>query len=196
MQRYLQDYLPDEVKHLSERKWRHLHQTVSNEQQYYTDSDEEPTIIGEEEDESDWDSDGPEIMSTLEMETLPSIKLRGRFTYYNIRIDRFQRRQVTHQWTSYKKRNLSSYNPSSLIGKCLSDFHIKYCRQYRKAFREVLSFECFTRAMIGGVLYRAIPNWYGKEWYDWAMVKFPQLNASRNRKVGAADGYQFNGEIL
>jgi hypothetical protein len=186
MQRYLQDYLPDEVKHLSERKSRHVHQTVSNEEQYYTDSDEEPTTIGEDDDESDCDSYGPEIMSTLEMETLPSIKLRlrGRFTY-NIRIDRFQRRHITHQWTSYKKRNLSAYNPSSLIGKCLSDYHIKYCRQYRKAFREVLSFECFTRATIGGVLYRAIPNWYGKEWYDWAVVKFPQLNASRNRKVGA-----------
>ena len=130
MQRHLQDYLPDAVKHLSERKSRHVHQSVSNEEQYYTDSDEESVTNS---DESSCDSYHPENMSTLDMDTLPSIKLRGRFTC-NIRIDRMKRRHVTHQWASYKKRNLTSYNPSSLIGKCLSDFHIKYCSQYRKAF--------------------------------------------------------------
>jgi hypothetical protein len=192
MQRHLQDYLPDAVKHLSERKSRHVHQTVSNEEQYYTDSDEESVTNS---DESSCDSYHPENMSTLDMDTLPSIKLRGRFTC-NIRIDRMKRRHVTHQWTSYKKRNLRFYNPSSLIGKCLSDFHIKYCSQYRKAFREVLSFECFTRATIDGVLYRAIPNWYGKAWYDWAVVKFPKMNASRNRKVGPADKVQCIGRII
>jgi hypothetical protein len=34
-----------------------------------------------------------------------------------------------------------------------------------------------------GVSYRAIPNWKGNEWYDWALVKFPKTPASSIRNV-------------
>jgi hypothetical protein len=54
---------------------------------------------------------------------------------------------------------------------------MKYCQQYKKPFRNNLSYECFTRAKINGISYKAQPNWHGREWYDWAVV----INFQRQR---------------
>jgi hypothetical protein len=106
------------------------------------------------------------------------IKLSGRFSY-NIRIDRrTKRRTVDHKWVDRKKILLYNSNPSTFIGKVLSDAHIKYCQQYKKPHLNQLNYECFTRAKINGISYKAQTNWRGKEWYDWAVIKFPKTKAS------------------
>jgi hypothetical protein len=59
-----------------------------------------------------------------------------------------------------------------------------------------LNYECFTRAKINGISYKAQPNWRGKEWYDWAVIKFPKTKASVTRRVGAGDQMQCIGRII
>jgi hypothetical protein len=73
---------------------------------------------------------------------------------------------------------------------------MKYCQQYKKPFRNNLSYECFTRAKINGVSYKAQPNWHGREWYDWAVVKFPKTKASKRRRVLSGDKIQCIGRII
>ena len=205
MQRHIQSFLPDEVKHLSEKKARHVHQHVNHNDQFFEESDDEDSCEEEgaeeeeeeeEEEAKDGEEEGTATLATFGSEHLDDVELSGRFTY-NIRLDRFQRRDVSHKWTSTKRRKLDNSNPSSFIGKVLSDYHLKYCRQYKKSFKDKISFECFTRAKISGTLYRAIPNWRGKEWYDWAVVKFPKTNASVHRSnVGETDKVQCIGRII
>jgi hypothetical protein len=103
---------------------------------------------------------------------------------------------VGHKWHSAKKQKLNNSHPSEFIGKVLSDAHMKYCQQYKKPFRNNLSYECFTRAKINGVTYKAQPNWHGREWYDWAVVKFPKTKASKQRRVQSGDKIQCIGRII
>ena len=176
MQRHLHIHLPHEVKHLSEGKSsRYDHCKVSHDTQFYQDSESES-----ESDSSDLCDDMSEgtqdetFAGTLEAD----IKLSGRFSY-NIRIDRrTKRRTVDHKWVDRKKRILNNSIPSTFIGKVLSDAHMKYCQQYKEPHLNKLNYECFTRAKIKGISYKAQPNWRGKEWYDWAVIKFPKTKAS------------------
>jgi hypothetical protein len=47
-----------------------------------------------------------------------------------------------------------------------------------------------------GVIYRAIPNWKGNDWYDWALVKFPKTPASSIRNVPECDEQKSVARIL
>jgi hypothetical protein len=131
MQRHLHIHLPHEVKHLSERKSsRYDHCKVSHETQFYEDSDDYESEL-DASDSGDNMSEGTQD-ETFTVTSNTDVKLSGRFSY-NIRIDRrSKRRNVNHKWVDRKKRLLNNSNPSTFIGKVLSDAHIKYCQQYKK----------------------------------------------------------------
>jgi hypothetical protein len=147
MQRHLHTYLPDDLKHLSEKKRsRYEHSPVAHNSQFYCESEDDTSNDGESDDSSSTSSNSETFVTIDET----NIKLSGRFTY-NIHIDRHRRRDVDHKW------------------------HI---------------------ALINGVSYKAQPNWHGREWYDWAVVKFPKTKALKERRVQSGDKIQCIGRII
>jgi hypothetical protein len=171
-------YLPEEVRHITAKRRQHQMERKYN-NQFYHDSDSEES---EDDDSSSLDGEsvsqssecvGMDVGDGSNVGTLCQVRdhtVRGRF-FYNIAIDSRLTRTTTHKWAWKERNNIHHCNLHSLIGKVLSDFHLKYCLQYKVQHRSQLSYECFTHCKMDGVNYRAIPNWKGNEWYHSKRVR-------------------------
>ena len=151
MDRHMMKYLPEEVRHITAKRRQHqMERKYDN--QFYHDSDSENS-----EDDDSSSLDGESVSQSSEcvgvdvgdgsnvgnLHPVRDYTVRGRF-FYNIALDSRQTRTTTHKWAWKARNNIHHCNPHSLVGKVLSDFHLKYCLQYNVQHRSQLRYECFT----------------------------------------------------
>jgi hypothetical protein len=165
----IQKFVPEELRKLTEDS-SYEHSQGTYERQLY---------------DSQLDDDDNERYNTLAHELNVSDSLVGRGAYsLTISLDESRRRNVSHKW-KYGAKNIGRFLPNSMVGKVLSDYHIKYCEQYCEPHRSTLNYECYTSLTYEGTIYKSEPNWKAKgcEWYDWCVVRFPSTKIPTNRTV-------------
>jgi hypothetical protein len=133
----------------------------------------------------DDDDDNPDHNTPFDSSgTMPTYVTRGQYEL-TIELDNNLERTIQHKWKYKEKNMLGRFNPNSMMGKVLSDYHIKFCTQYGVNHSNILKYECYTSVKHNGILYRADPDWkgMGHEWYDWCVARFVSTLAPTNRTV-------------
>ena len=142
--------------------------------EYDEESDEE-----EEDEESDDTADECLVMGHVGDSNIG--KVSGQCAIV-INIDFRKRSHVNYRWKSVLRRILA-VSPCLHLHSTVGSYAIREHTKHNIPIPEKIHIESFTEATIRGIRYRANPYWKGGEWYDWAVVRFPETTKTKGGKT-------------
>lgn len=178
---HIESFLPEPVAALTRSTTKYNHSKTTFDRQFFP---------------SEWDDDDNDMYNVPMTDGTQNVPIKATGGYsLSVSIDAQRRRGVSHKWKYGKKNHDGKFIPNVMMGKVLSDYHLKYCDQYQVGFQSTLKYQCFTSIKMNNVIFRSDPDWVGTghEWYDWVVARFPNTAAPTNRDVVPSQQYGTRG---
>lgn len=169
----IQSFLPEPLAALTEPSTTYKYSKTTFERQFFPE---------------EWDDDDNDMYNVPMSDATQIAPSEATGCYMlNLSIGSDRRVTVSHKWKYGKKNQEGKFLPNVMMGKVISDCHLKYCFQYEVDFHSSLVYQCFTAIKANGIIFRSDPDWLGSghEWYDWIVARFPHTPPPTHRKVSS-----------
>ena len=169
----IQSFLPEPLAALTEPSTKYKYSKTTFERQFFPE---------------EWDDDDNDMYNVPMSDATPIAPSEATGCYMlNLSIGSDRRVTVSHKWKYGKKNHEGKFLPNVMMGKVISDCHLKYCSQYEVDFHSSLVYQCFTAIKANGIIFRSDPDWLGSghEWNDWIVARFPHTPPPTHRKVSS-----------